>query len=56
MLLRSSPTPRTEQSVENIIKGLYPDMKGCDIVIKLPEHESLWINRFICPRLAGVFQ
>jgi hypothetical protein len=49
--LRSTPIPRTEQSVENVLKGMYPDVSSILILIRLPAEEATFIVDSLCKRM-----
>jgi len=55
-LARCTPTPRTEESLQNVFKGLYPDSDPPAIVTHTPTNEPMWYETSDCQRLKDLFR
>jgi len=57
VLIRSTPVPRTEESVQNLLQGLFPETnknEKIEAVIHLPKDETMWPDDVGCERLADL--
>jgi len=56
VLARSTPIPRTEESLQSVFAGLYPNNEPPSIVTHIPINEPMWYETSNCQRLKDLFQ
>jgi len=56
ILARSTTTPRTEESIQNLFLGLYPKDILPGIVTHTPVNEPMWYETSNCQRLKDLFR